>query len=138
MGIVKHPKLAKIASLQCLYNIFKKRVRDEVDTLHAHIHQSFLQADFNTLGIRASYKVILSLLMGMIKHCQSTQNNKFAILLQYLKKEVRDGVHFLDADKHQSFHKLALFFLMEEAKYVQSNLNRKLVIFLQYLKKKKY
>ena len=72
----------------------------------------------------------------MIKHCQSTQSNKFAILLQYLKKEVRDGVHFLDADKHQIFYKLALFFLMEVAKYVQSNLNRKLVIFLQYLKKK--
>ena len=30
----------------------------------------------------------------------STQNNKFTISLPYLKKEVSDGVHFLHADKH--------------------------------------
>ena len=36
--------------------------------------------------------------MGMIKHSQSTQSNKFAISLQYLKKEVRNGVHFLHAE----------------------------------------
>ena len=39
--------------------------------------------------------------MGMIKHSQSTQSNKFAISLQYLKKKIRDGVHFLHADKYQ-------------------------------------
>ena len=72
--------------------------------LCADKHQSFLQVDFNTLGIKVSYKVILSLLMGMIKHSQSTQSNKFAKSLQYLKKEIRDGVHFLHADKHQSFY----------------------------------
>ena len=49
-------------------------------------HQSFLQVDFNTLGIKDAYKVILSLLLGMIKHSQSTQSNKFVISLQYLKK----------------------------------------------------
>ena len=58
---------------------------------------------------QVSYKLILSLLMGMIKHSQSTQINKFAISLQYLKKEVKEGVHFLHLDKHQSFYKLALF-----------------------------
>ena len=36
----------------------------------------------------------------MIKHSQSTQSIKFAIPLQYLKKEVRNGVHYLHADKH--------------------------------------
>ena len=40
----------------------KKEVRDEVDFLHADKHQSFLQVDFNTLGIKDIYKVILSLL----------------------------------------------------------------------------
>ena len=44
--------------------------------------------------------MILSLLLGMIKSSQSAQSNKFAISLQYLKKEVRNGVHFLHADKH--------------------------------------
>ena len=80
----------------------KKEVRDEVDFLHADKHQSFLQVDFN-LGIKVSYKVILSSFMGMIKHSESTQSNMFAISLQYLKKEVRDGVHFLLAYK-QSFY----------------------------------
>ena len=75
--------------------------------------------------------MILSLLLDMIKHSQSTQSNKFAISLQYLKKEVRKGVHFLHADEHQSFYKLGLLFLMEVARYVQSTQNRKLVIFLQ-------
>ena len=56
--------------------------------------------------------------------------------LQYLKKEIRDGVQFLHADKHQSFYKLALLFLMIVARHAQSTQNKKLVIFLQYLKKK--
>ena len=74
--------------------------------------------------------------MGMLKHSQSTQSNKFAISSQYLKKEVRDGVHFLPADKHQSFYKLALLYLMEVARHVQSTQDRKLVMFLQNIKKK--
>ena len=63
-----------------------------------------------------AYKVILSFLLSMIKHSQSTQSNKFAISLQYLKKEVRKEVHFLYADEHQSFYKLRLLFLMEVTK----------------------
>ena len=63
-------------------------MRDEVDFLHAGKHQSFLQVDFNTLSIEVFYKLILSLLMGMIKHSQSTQSNKLAIVLQYLTNEV--------------------------------------------------
>ena len=39
----------------------------------------------------------------MVKHSQSFQNSKFAMSLQYLKKEVRDEVDFLHADKHVSF-----------------------------------
>ena len=38
----------------------------------------------------------------MVKHSQSFQNSKFSMLLQYLKKEVRDEFDFLDGDKHQS------------------------------------
>ena len=78
--------------------------------------------------------VILSLLMGMIKHSQITQSNKFAITLQYLKKEGMDGFQFLYADKHQSFYKLALSFSTEVTRHVQSTQNRSLVIFLQYFK----
>ena len=60
-----------------------------------------------------TYKVMLLLMMGMIKHSQSTQSNKFAISLQFLKIENRDGFHFLHADKYTSFYKLAFSFLME-------------------------
>ena len=52
----------------------------------------------------------------MIKHSQITQSNKFAISLQYLKKDVRNGGHFWHADKRQSFYKLVLSFLKEVAR----------------------
>ena len=80
--------------------------------------------------------MMMSLLIGMIKHSQSTQSNNFAISLQYLQKKVRNRVHFLHADKHQSFYKLALSFVMEVTRNAQSTQNRKLVIYLQYIKKK--
>ena len=41
-------KVLKVASLQCLYNISKKEVRDEIDFLHVDKHQSSLKNDFNT------------------------------------------------------------------------------------------
>ena len=54
----------------------------------------------------------------MIKHSHSTQSSKFEISLQYLKKEVTDGIRFLCADKHQFFYKLAVLFLIEVARDV--------------------
>ena len=39
----------------------------------------------------------------MVGHAQITQNNKFTIYLQSLKKEVINEVDFLNADKHESF-----------------------------------
>ena len=71
----------------------RKENRDEVDFLLADQHQSFLQVDFNILGVNVSYKVVLSLLLGRIKHSESTQSNKFVISLQYLKKEL--GMEFI-------------------------------------------
>ena len=44
--------------------------------------------------------------MGVVKQPQSLQNSKFVMCLQYLKKEVKDEVDFLHADKHQSFLKV--------------------------------
>ena len=68
---------------------------DEVDVLHAGKHESLLQIDS----------------MGMVKNSQSSQNSKFAMSLQYLKKEVKAEVDFLHAEfpslfqhfEHQSF-----------------------------------
>ena len=62
--------------------------------------------------------------MDTIKYSQITQSNKFAIFLQHLKKEVRNGCHFWHADKRQSFCKLLLSFLVEVAKHVQNTQKR--------------
>ena len=59
---------------------------DEVDFLLADKHESLLQIDS-------------MILMGMVKHSQSSQNSKFAMPLQYLGKEVRNGGHFWHVDK---------------------------------------
>ena len=59
----------------------KKKVSDEVDFLHANKHESLLQID-------------TIILIGIVKHSQSSQNSKFTMSLQYPKKEVRDGVDF--------------------------------------------
>ena len=113
----------------------EKKVIDEVDFLHADKYQVSFKLDFNTLSIKVSYKVILSLLIGMIKHSWRTQSNRIAISLQYLKKEIKNGVHFLHADKHQSF-KVALLFLMEVARYFHIGTFPKLVTFFQHFRKK--
>ena len=46
--------------------------------------------------------MILSSYVCVGRHAQITQNNKFYISLQYLKKEVSDEVDFLHVDKHES------------------------------------
>ena len=54
---------------------------DEIDFLHADKHESLLQIDAMTL-------------IGIVKHTRSSQNSKVTMPLQYIKKEVRKGVHF--------------------------------------------
>ena len=103
MGMVKHFQSLQKSKFAMSLQYLKKQIRDEVEFLDVGKHQSFLRADFNTFGVKVSYKLILSLLMYVIKHSQSTQSNKFAISLQCLKKEVSNGVHFLHADKHQNY-----------------------------------
>ena len=77
--MVKHCLSSQISKFAMPLQYLKKEVRYEVDFLHADKDQSFLQVDFNTLRIKVFYKMILSLLMGMIKHSQRTQSSKFAI-----------------------------------------------------------
>ena len=91
MCVARHVQSSQNRKL-AYFAISPKKCEDEVDFLLADKHQSFVQVDFNTLGIKVYCKVILSSLLDMVKPSQSTQSNKFAISLQYLKKEVRDGV----------------------------------------------
>ena len=69
----------------------KKEVTDK-HFLHADKHQSGLKVDFNTLTTKFSSRVILSL-MSMMKHSQSTQNNKFVNLCNISKKKL--GMEFI-------------------------------------------
>ena len=85
----------------------------------------------------------------MVKYFQSSQNSKFPLSLQHIKKEVRDEVDFLHADKHQNFlqvdfnilsikvfYKVILLVLMGMVKHSQGTQSKKLAIALQYLKNK--
>ena len=63
--------------------------------------------------------------MCMARYPHITQNNKFAISLQDLKKEVSDAVDFLHADKHESLLQIDTMILMEMVKYSQSSQNSK-------------
>ena len=138
MKMIRHFQSSQNSKFSMSLRYLKKELRDEVHYFHADKQNIIilLQVAFQHfgLGIKVSYRVILSLLMGLIQHCQSSQSNKYGISWQYLKKEVMNGVHFLHADKHQSSYNLALSFLMEVARHVQSIQNRKSVMFLQYIK----
>ena len=92
MGMVKHSKSHQNSWFAMSLQYLKKEVRDEVDFLHADKHQSLLQVNFNTLSIKVFYKVILSSLIGMIKHSQKAQSNKLAMNLQDLTKEVSQTI----------------------------------------------
>ena len=86
MSLVKHSQTSQNIKFAIPLQYLQKQVRDKIAFLHADKHPSFLQAYFNTLGVKVSSKLIPSLLMSMVKHSQSTQIKKFAISLQYLKK----------------------------------------------------
>ena len=116
------PKLPKITSLLFLCNILRKKW--EIKLIFCM-----------QISIKVSYKLILWFLMGMVKHSQSSQNTKFTMSLQYLKKEVRDEVPFFYMQKSiKDFLKLILPFSVCVAKHAKIIQNNKFAISLQYLK----
>ena len=82
------------------------------------------------------YKLLLSLWVCLARHAQTTQNNKFAISLQYLKKELSDEVDYLHGDKHESLLQIDSMILMGMVKHSQSSQNSIFAMSLEYLKKK--
>ena len=88
------------------------------------------------INMEVFYKLILSFWVCVTKHAQSTQNNKFAIFLQYLKKDVSDEVDFLHADKHKGLLQTDTMILIELVTHSQNSQNSKFSMSLQYLKKK--
>ena len=59
----------------------------------------------------------------MGNHFPITQNNKFAISLQYLTKEVSDQVDFLYVEEHESFPLNQTIVLTEMVKHFESYQN---------------
>ena len=80
---------------------------------------------FLPMSITVIYKSTLSFLVGVVRHSYSAQNNKCAVSLQYLKKQLSYEVYILHADK--VFYKLIVLFFMDLAKHA--------AISLWYLKK---
>ena len=70
----------------------------------------------------------------MARHVQITQNNKFAIFLKYLKKELSDEVDFLHVGKY-SFLQIDKMILMGMFKHSHRSQNNKFAMSLKYLKK---
>ena len=84
------------------------------------------------MNAKVSYNLVVSLWVCIPRHVQSTQNNIFAEYLQYLKKNVKDKVDFLAADKHQKFLWIVTI-ILGVARNTQIIQNKKFVFSFQYL-----
>ena len=88
LKIVKRFFKLILSFLMCVTRHVQITQITQVDFLPAGRHENLLQID-------------TMILMWIVKHFQSSQNSKFIISVQYVKKEVRDEDDFLHADKHQ-------------------------------------
>ena len=84
---------------------------------------------------KVSYKLIISLCVGIASHAQSAQN-KFAISSQYFKENVKDKVDFLPGDKHQRFLQIVIVILGVCGQTCTNYENNNFAISLKYLMKK--
>ena len=116
------PKLPKITSLLFFLQYLKKEVRDKADFVHADKHERFLQIDTMIFD-------------GDDQAFQSSQNSKFVMSLQILKKKLEVKLIFYMRINIKYFFKLMLLFLVCVARHAQITQNNKFVISLQCLKK---
>ena len=86
------------------------------------------------INIKVFYMLILSFLVSMTRHAQSTQNKKFFISLQYLQKNMEDEVDFLPSDKKKNFYWLIISLWLSIGRHSQSTQNNKFAISFLYLK----
>ena len=73
--------------------------------------------------------------MCVASHAQITQNRKFAISLQYFKKELSDEIDFLHADKHESLLQIDTMILMGDDQAFPKFPKEQVCMPLQYLRK---
>ena len=103
------PKVPKITILQYLCNISRKTRMKSIFWQQINIKDFFRLIQYNSC---------------LPKYGQITQNSKFIISLQYLKKEMSNEVDILHAVKHQ----------VGVIKHSQSTGNNKFAIYLEYPK----
>ena len=79
------------------------------------------QVDFLFAAIRVSYKIVLLVLISMVRHAQSIQNNKYTISLEYFEKELKDKLYISCRKINiKVFNMLVVLFLLVMAKRTQS------------------
>ena len=91
IGMIKHSQSSQNRKSVYLYKISKKKKSQGWSFLHADTHPSWIQY----FGHESFLQGITIINDGHEQDSLGTQSNKFAISLQYLQKEVRDGVQFL-------------------------------------------
>ena len=64
------------------------------------------------INTKVFYELILSHWVYIMGHAQITQNNKFAMSLEYLEENMRDYVDFLAEDKCQRFRQINTIILV--------------------------
>ena len=74
------------------------------------------------ISIKVFYKIVVSFLLIIARHAQSTQNSKFVISVEYLKKKRRDEVDCLHVDKHKTILQVHKINLQSFAKYLRLTL----------------
>ena len=120
----RHAQSTQNKKFAYLCNIYRKAMGGGVKLI--------LRLQMDTLVF---YKLIVSLWVCLARHAQITQNNKLAISVQYLNKELSDEVDFLHADKHENLLQTDSIVLLGMVKHSQSSQNSKFSMFLQYLEK---
>ena len=88
MCVARHAQSTQNEKFAYLCNIFRKT-------------WGIMLIFYLEINMKVFCKLLISLWVCRV-NAQSTQNNKFAISLQYLKENVKNEVDFLPADKHQS------------------------------------
>ena len=72
--------------------------------------------------------------MFVARNAQITENSKFAISLQYLRKKVSHEVDFLHEDKHKSLIQIDTMILIWMVKHSQSSQNSKFAMSSKFQK----
>ena len=89
------------------------------------------------MNVKGFFKLLLSFYVCVTRHTQITQDSKFAVSLQYLKKELSDEVDFLHAGKHEILLQIDSMILMGIVKHSQSSQNSMFTMSLCNISKNK-